>query len=147
MQLDLITALALQAADDPAACPVLGDALLEYGAPLELAAKVWEVFSRLPAHVQSYRILDEESGTAAEVFFRRNATATTPTFARALAAVLLCREWQTVPWWESVVWTFRTGQQLDEAFGAGSQIAATGRYLLGGTSIPGTYVNIIRSDE
>jgi hypothetical protein len=94
---ELILQLALQAAEDPTACPVLGDALLEYGAPLELATSVFNLTSNIEPPIRASEWT--EAGCEGVVkYFHDNAVSTTPTFARALYAAIMCSEWQNQPW-------------------------------------------------
>jgi hypothetical protein len=90
--------LALEAAQDPAMCPVLGDALLESEFPTKAAVKVWELIN----HTKHFSFWSKDVVFDCEAFcrlyFQQNAEATTPTFAQALAAVGLTQRWQTTPW-------------------------------------------------
>jgi hypothetical protein len=97
VSLDLILQLALEAAEDPDALPVLGDAILEAElADVDLAERVFSVVTRARERGAVW-VMVKERDNAAE-YFRQNASTPTPTFAKALAAVLLCRDWQTKPW-------------------------------------------------
>jgi hypothetical protein len=106
MSLDLIAALAFQAADDPSGLPVLGDAIQEGYLDLISIGRLYGLIAdnapkRHFSEQYDFRSRKEFETCSewAVCYIRENAATPTPTFARALAAVLLTREWQTKAWW------------------------------------------------
>lgn len=122
MDVELITKLAIQAAEDPEACPVLSDALQEYGVRWgELVIRV---------HSLIYKF-----GPPIEGWWGANMHQPTCTFARALAAVLMFGEWSEVSWRPRYVVNYLGEERdVDELFGRGSSTseAVKGMYRKSG---------------
>lgn len=102
--LDLILELALQAYADPTGLPVLGDVIQEHKISGDAYMDVWRlIYNNAPKRhftEQFGRFNGPELGTQAwmDEYVVMNGATPTPTFARALAAVLLFRDFQDKPW-------------------------------------------------
>lgn len=85
--------LAVQAIEDPDARVILGDLIMENGWSDERVASLVYQGGR-----QWHGSAIDREVTGSVDWFAANAAQITPTFARAVASVLLFKEWSTKPW-------------------------------------------------